>query len=114
MSKLLIVLALSGCVTKGRNFPTDVSWIKKEQTRQQDVLMILGRPFMVGSSAGITTWSYGFYHYRVVGPSYVKELKFFWNDDKTVRDYSFQSSFPNDFAKAGLRKVKQRSAHKTR
>ena len=114
MSKLLIVLALSGCVTKGRNFPTDVSWIKKEQTRQQDVLMLLGRPFMVGSSAGITTWSYGFYHYRVVGPSYVKELKFFWNNDKTVRDYSFQSSFPNDFAKAGLRKVKPRSAHQRR
>ena len=108
---LLLLFAISAvaCVTKGRNFTADLSWIKKEKTSQQDVLMVLGTPFMVGSSSGVQTWSYGLYHYRIVGRSYVKELKFFWNDDKTVREYSFQSSFPDDLARAGLRK--QRGRH---
>ncbi len=99
----LLVVAVA-CVTKGRNFPADLSWVKKGETSQQDVLMVLGTPFMVGSSSGVQAWSYGLYHYRIVGRSYVKELKFFWNKDKTVREYSFQSSFPDDLKRAGLRK----------
>ena len=99
---LLVVAAVAACVTKGRNFRADLSWVEKEKTTQKDVRMMLGNPFMVGNSSGVQTWSYGFYHYRIVGRSYVKELKFYWNEDKTVRDYSFQSSFPDDMAKAGL------------
>ncbi len=107
LNVLLVVLLAAGagaCVTKGRNFPADLSWIKKEKTHQREVLMMLGTPFMVGNSSGVQTWSYGLYHYRIVGRSYVRELKFFWNDDKTVREYSFQSSFPDDLERAGLRK----------
>ena len=107
LNVLLLVLFAVGavaCVTKGRNFPADLSWIKKEESSQQDVLMVLGTPFMVGNSSGVQTWSYGLYHYRIVGRSYVKELKFFWNNDKTVGEYSFQSSFPDDLERAGLRK----------
>lgn len=106
----LLFLLLAGvavaCVTKGRNFRADFSWIKRGETQQKDVQMVLGTPFMVGNTGGVQTWSYGFYHYRAVGRSYIKELKFFWNDDKTVRDYSFQSSFPDDLEKAGVRKRK--------
>lgn len=101
---LLFVVGTVACVTKGRNFPADLSWVKKEETTQQDVLMVLGTPFMVGNSSGVQTWSYGLYHYRIVGRSYVKELKLFWNNDKTVREYSFQSSFPDDLERAGLRR----------
>ena len=101
---VLLSLVVASCVTKGRNFPTDLSWVKKEETSQHDVLMVLGTPFMVGSSGGVQTWSYGLYHYRIVGRSYIKELKFFWNSDKTVQEYSFQSSFPDDLSRAGLRK----------
>ena len=107
LNVLLLVWVAVGalaCVTKGRNFPADLNWIKKEKTSQKDVQMVLGTPFMVGSSSGVQTWSYGLYHYRIVGRSYVKELKLFWNDDKTVREYSFQSSFPADLERAGLRK----------
>ena len=99
---LFCFVATVACVTKGYNFRSDLSWIKKETTSQQDVLMILGTPFMVGNSSGVPTWSYGLYHYRLVGRSYVKELKVFWNDNKTVRDYSFQSSFPDDLEQAGV------------
>ena len=104
LAAVLFALSAVACVTKGRNFPADLSWIKKEETSQQDVQMVLGTPFMVGNSSGVQTWSYGLYHYRIVGRSYVRELKFFWNDDKTVREYSFQSSFPDDLERAGLRK----------
>ena len=107
LNVLLLVLCAVGalaCVTKGRNFHADLSWIKKQETSQQDVLMVLGKPFMVGDVSGVQTWSYGLYHYRIVGRSYVKELKFFWNDDKTVREYSFQSSFPDDLERAGVPK----------
>ena len=109
---LLSFVATVACVTKGYNFRSDLSWIKKETTSQQDVLMILGTPFMVGNSSGVHTWGYGLYHYRLMGRSYVKELKFFWNDDKTVRDYSFQSSFPDDLERAGV--PIKRSKHKRR
>ena len=107
LNVLLLLLCAVGalaCVTKGRNFRADLSWIKKQETNQQDVLMVLGKPFMVGDVSGVQTWSYGLYHYRIVGRSYVKELKFFWNDDKTVREYSFQSSFPDDLERAGVPK----------
>lgn len=119
LNVLLLVLCAVGavaCVTKGRNFQADLSWIKKQETSQQDVLMVLGKPFMVGNVSGVQTWSYGLYHYRIVGRSYVKELKFFWNDDKTVREYSFQSSFPDDLERAGVRKKRavppQQSHHR--
>ena len=99
---LLSVFILSSCVTKGRHFPSDLSWITKEVTKKDDVLLLLGRPFMVGSAGGIMTWSYGRYNYSLVGSDYIKELKIYWNDDDTVRDYSFQSSFPSDMRKAGV------------
>ena len=107
---LLFVLFLAGgCVTKGRNFPSDLSWITKEVTKQNDVFMLLGKPFMVGDAGGIKTWSYGWYRYRLVGRDYVKELKLYWNNDATVRDFSFQSSFPNDFRKAGVDEGKRQT-----
>ena len=112
---LLSVVILSACVTKGRHFPSDLSWITKEVTKKDDVLLLLGRPFMVGSAGGIMTWSYGRYNYSLVGRDYIKELKIYWNDDNTVRDYSFQSSFPSDMRKAGvLSRRAKRDKNKTK
>ena len=99
---MALVFLLSACVTKGRPFPSDLSWITKEVTKKDDVLLLLGRPFMVGSAGGIMTWSYGRYNYHLIGRDYVKELKIYWNDDNTVRDFSFQSSFPSDMQRAGV------------
>ena len=86
----------AGCVSTGRDFPSDVSWIKKEGTRQKDVNLVLGRPFSVGSSGGIPTWTYAYYYYNVIGKRFHKELKFYWNEDKAVKHYSFSTSFPRD------------------
>jgi hypothetical protein len=65
-----------------------------------DVEMVLGEPTSVGNSSGVSTWTYGYYSYRLIGESSVKELKFYWSPEKTVRSFSFNSSFPDDVRKA--------------
>ena len=87
---------LGGCVTNGRDFKSDTQWIKESKTKKADVQMVLGEPYSVGNSAGRPTWTYGYYHYQLVGKSQQKELKLYWNDDGTVNTFSFNSSFPED------------------
>jgi hypothetical protein len=87
---------LSACVTEGRDFRSDISWIQPNKTSMQDVKLLLRDPYSVGNSSGKPTWTYGFYRYRLVGASHQKELKFYWNPDGTVGNYSFSSSFPDD------------------
>ena len=90
------LLALSSCVTSGREFPSRLDWVQKGKTRQSDVKMVLGDPQFVGSSDGTPAWTYGYYKYRLFSPSYTKEIKFYWNNDKTIQSWSFNSSFPDD------------------
>jgi hypothetical protein len=89
-------------MTTGSNFPSDTSWVKKEQTKQSDVSRILGKPFSVGSSGGVPTWTYGYYTYNLFGGNYYKELKLYWNQTKALRHYSFSSSFPEDVKLASV------------
>lgn len=89
-------LGLAGCVTRGEDFTSDLSWIKPNVSSQKDIQALLGAPYKVGNSGGTSTWTYGFYRFSLVGESYTKELKFYWTADKKVKDYSFTSSFPAD------------------
>ncbi len=95
-----LTVLLSGlqtaCVTRGREFSSDLSWVKKNQTTQTDVNRVLGAPVSVGNTGGVLTWTYGFYEYRLFGESETKELKFYWNNEQRVQDFSFNSSFPED------------------
>ncbi len=84
-----------GCVTRGADFSSDISWVAKGKTSQADVEKYLGAPNSVGNSGGTPTWTYGYYDYRLFGDSKTKELKFYWQDSK-VQDFSFNSSFPED------------------
>lgn len=93
------ILVLTGCMSFGRHFPSQTDWIIKEQTSQQDVLMVLGRPYAVGNSDGTLVWTYLFYDYKIWQPTYQKELKIYWNSSKLVRHYQFNSSFPRDLKK---------------
>lgn len=90
------VFILASCVTNGREFPSKFDWLKKGKSRYEDVKLMLGDPQYVGSSDGTPSWTYGYYQYKLVGPSYTKELKIYWNQDRTVQSYSFNSSFPSD------------------
>ncbi|RZA11110.1 MAG: hypothetical protein EOP10_33620 [Proteobacteria bacterium] len=84
-----------GCVTRGADFSSDISWVQKGKTTQSEVEKYLGAPNSVGNSGGTPTWTYGVYDYRLFGDSKTKELKFYWKDSK-VEDFSFNSSFPED------------------
>lgn len=94
-----LATAAAGCVTEGKDFKSDVNWIKDGSTKRDDVKMVLGEPHSVGNSGGKTTWTYGFYRYKLIGKSLQKELKFYWNPDGTVSSFSFNSSFPEDTGK---------------
>jgi hypothetical protein len=101
MLKIITSLALSavlltGCVTRGKDFASDLNWIKTKQTSQSDVAATMGEPYEVGNSSGTPTWTYGYYKFQLFGESYTKELKFYWDPDNKIRDYSFSSSFPKD------------------
>lgn len=96
---VLSILAVCGlqtaCVSRGRDYSSDLGWIKKGTTTQSDVTRFLGQPTAVGNTGGVSTWTYGYYDYRLFGDSDTKELKFYWTGDK-VQDFSFNSSFPQD------------------
>jgi outer membrane protein assembly factor BamE (lipoprotein component of BamABCDE complex) len=99
--KNFLMLVLTGfltthCMTTGQNFPSKTDWIKVNETKQDDVRMVLGPPYAVGNSGGVLTWTYVFYKYALFGDPHHKEVKFYWNTDQTVKHYSFNSSFPDD------------------
>lgn len=86
---------LPACMTVGANFPSeDFSWIVKGETTRADAQRILGEPFRVGVDSGQPTWTYGYYRYRLVGPTYTKDLVLYFNRDGTVSSFSFNTSFP--------------------
>ncbi len=93
---MMTTVFLGGCVTRGKDFSSDLSWLRKNQTSQSEVQRLLGAPTAVGSSGGTPTWTYGFYNYRVFGESATKELKLYWTPDYKVGDFSFNSSMPED------------------
>lgn len=108
---LLVGLWLNGCATEGRDFSSDFAWLKKGITKQEDVRMVLGEPYRVGDTDGTPTWSYGYYRYKLIGASLTKELKIYWNADKTLQSYAFNSSFPEDRAVKAPAKAINRSHH---
>jgi hypothetical protein len=104
IKNLLLVTLLStlfiGCMSFGRLFNSDINWVKKDETTQKDVALVLGQPQEVGNSGGTPTWTYYFYRYKMVGSDARKEIKFYWNDNRTVNHYSFSTSFQEDLDKA--------------
>jgi hypothetical protein len=93
---LVVLMSCSGCYSTGRDFPSDLSWVKVKATRQRDVELLLGKPYAVGNAGGIVTWSYAYYFLQLFKAAQHKELKLYWNDDRTVRQFSFTSSFEED------------------
>jgi hypothetical protein len=98
LGKIILIALFSSlwqaCISSGRDFPSRLDWITKEQTKKEDVALVLGKPYAVGNSSGVPTWTYAFYKYSPFS-SYYKELRFYWADEK-VQTFTFNSSFPED------------------
>ena len=99
---LSFFLLFSSCISSGDKFSSDLSWIENLKTNQQDVKMVLGTPYSVGNSGGIVTWTYAFYQYVFPSKTYYKELRFYWGSDKRVKNFSFNSSFPEDLSRVNI------------
>ena len=95
---LILAMTMASCATLGKDFSSQLDWLEKDVTTQKDVVMVLGKPYAVGSATGSPTWTYGYYTYNLFGDSYFKELKFFWTKSQRVKQYSFISSFPEELA----------------
>ena len=106
-----LLYLVSGCMSTGTNFPSDISWVKQNETKQKDVSLVLGKPFSVGNSGGVPTWTYGYYTYNLFGRNAYKELKFYWTPDRMVKHFSFSSSFSDDIGSAGGSAPKKRSSY---
>ncbi len=100
MTRILALVLLSAlwqaCLSTGRDFPSRTDWIQKDRTKKDDVKLVLGSPYAVGSSGGIQTWTYAFYKYTLFGRTYYKELRLYWTDGNIVKNFSFDTSFPED------------------
>jgi hypothetical protein len=93
---LLAVLGLpiTGCMPSmmGRPFPVQqVRKIELHKTTQSEIRQMFGEPWRTGLEDGKRTWTYGEY-----STSYSRDLVIRFDDDNTVRSYSFSSSRPED------------------
>ena len=100
MTRILALALLSvlwqACLSTGRDFPSRTDWIQKDRTRKDDVKLVLGAPYAVGSSSGTQTWTYAYYKYTLFGRTYYKELRLHWTEGNIVKTFSFDTSLPED------------------
>ena len=92
MSKPLYILflALSGCMTLGRDFATTpVRNIQNNITTQNEVFANFGEPVSRGLENGLETWTYFYQYYELAQLKDSKELHVVFNKDNTVLSYSF-------------------------
>ena len=68
-------LALTGCLTVGRDFPTDkIGQLQIGQTTRDEVHRMFGEPWRTGLEDGRRTWTYGHYRYKLFGTTETRDL----------------------------------------
>jgi hypothetical protein len=89
---VFVALVVTGCFSSGRDFPvTPVKNIQNNVTTQKDVFRYFGEPVRKGLQNGYETWSYSYQYYELGQLRDSKELHIIFNQDRTVRSYSFSS-----------------------
>jgi hypothetical protein len=89
---LILALVLAGCFSAGRDFPVSpVKSIQNNVTTQREIFRYFGEPVRKGLENGYETWSYSYQYYELGQLRDSKELHIIFNDDRTVRSYSFSS-----------------------
>ena len=92
-----VLWLFGGCLSFGKEFSTDTSWIKVKETSQSEVTQKLGVPQEIGLVSGVKFWSYYYYEFSLLEDHSRRDLKIYWNSDLTVKSYSLSSS-PKDFS----------------
>jgi outer membrane protein assembly factor BamE (lipoprotein component of BamABCDE complex) len=88
---------LAGCVTVGRDFPAkQVAKLHIGTTTQEQVRGLFGTPWRTGVEDGQRTWTYGHYHYTLLGNTQTRDLVVRFDEHNVVASYSFNSTNPDD------------------
>lgn len=87
---------MTGCLTVGNEFPSEVTWISRNKTTRSEIEKHMGTPFRVGYDTSLLTYTYAFYRYSIFKPARTKDLTVRFNKDSTVESYSFASSLDED------------------
>jgi hypothetical protein len=84
------VLLLASCFSVGRDFSVQpVRSIQNNVTTQREIFTSFGEPLRRGLENGLESWTYSYQYYQLGQLRDVKELHVVFNDDRTVRAYSF-------------------------
>jgi len=88
---------LAGCVTVGRDFPAQrVAKLEIGATTREQVRALFGTPWRTGVEDGQPTWTYGHYHYALLGDTRTRDLVVRFDAHDVVASYTFNSTDPND------------------
>jgi outer membrane protein assembly factor BamE (lipoprotein component of BamABCDE complex) len=89
---LIFILSLAGCFPVGRDFATfPVEKLQINVTTKDQVYAAFGEPVERGSDSGNESWTNYYYLYSVVGPQRQKRLHVIFNQDGTIKDFSFSA-----------------------
>jgi outer membrane protein assembly factor BamE (lipoprotein component of BamABCDE complex) len=84
---------LAGCANVGNKFETaKVVEIKAGETRQAEILELLGQPWRKGLENGALTWTYAHYRYSAFSPFKSDDLVIKFENNGVVKSYTFNTS----------------------
>lgn len=87
------LLTFGGCARVGNDFNAQhINELKIGQTTKSDVRSMFGKPWREGNENGVTMWTYGRYTYYLLDEADTKDLVIKFNDDNTVRSYTFNKT----------------------
>lgn len=90
-SALLFLVA--GCANVGHEFPDQrVDELELGETTQQEVRQMFGEPWRVGYEDGLRTWTYGKYHYTLLGSPTTKDLVLRFDKNNVVKSYTYNTT----------------------
>jgi SmpA/OmlA family protein len=88
-------VGLTGCLTVGRDFPTDkIGQIAIGHTTRDEVHRMFGEPWRTGIEDGRRTWTYGRYKYKLFGETETRDLVIRFDPNGVVASYTFNSAPP--------------------
>lgn len=88
-----MLFLLAGCANVGQEFPDQrASELVIGTTSQQQVQQMFGEPWRVGYEDGLRTWTYGKYHYTLLGSSSTKDLVIRFDRNNLVKSYTYNTT----------------------
>ena len=91
-----IVFALSGCMTLGRQFPTDaITKIHIGTTTRDNIRAEFGEPYRTGVEDGDPTWTYLLYRFTALGGNMTRDLYVRFDASGKVKSYAYNTNEPD-------------------